>query len=410
MRAYVFPGQGVQRKGMGRDLFPQFPDLCRTADEILGYSIVDLCLTDPSRLLNRTEYAQPAIYVVNALHHLTVTPADYLAGHSLGEYNALLAAGTFDFATGLRLVQRRSSLMAEAGDGSMAAIIGLPEEEIFNVLHTNASPTVAIANHNAPTQYVISGTRAEITHLRPLFETLGATYIPLRVSGAFHSPHMSQAAEAYRHFLTSIPLTPPQTPVISNVTATPHPPNPNAIRAALANHLTHPVRWSDTIHHLRTAGVTTFVELGNSTVLTTLIDKTPPTPHQALITKIREDVLHPLIGDKALTFPETHSFRHLGLDSIIYIRIARKVESVFNIPCKPDTIHTTRTCTALADYLLAHQSPQTPTPTPTPTPTSTPTPFQDYQDPDVLTLLHNHATGKTSLHDTITTLRSRIPT
>src|SRR5437763_1392792 len=119
MRCHVFPGQGVQKKGMGSGLFPRFAELCSQADEVLGYSIEELCLTNPERRLSTTEYPQPAIYVVNALHHLAareeLPPADYFAGHSLGEYSALFAAGAFDFATGLALAKRRAEPMRVSG-------------------------------------------------------------------------------------------------------------------------------------------------------------------------------------------------------------------------------------------------------------------------------------------------------
>jgi len=164
MRSYVFPGQGVQKKGMGRGLFEDFRDLCRQADEVLGYSVETLCLENPERLLNRTEYAQPAIYVVNALYYLSLRrqdlpPADYLAGHSLGEYNALFAAGAFDFHTGLTLVKRRADLMGKADGGGMAAVVGVSETAIKATLEMNNAAGVVIANSTLLSNSCSPGTR-----------------------------------------------------------------------------------------------------------------------------------------------------------------------------------------------------------------------------------------------------------
>ena len=142
MLAYLFPGQGSQKKGMGLSLFEHYPELVKEADAILGYSIEDLCLNDPDDLLKQTQYTQPALYVVNALSYLERIKEDgkepdYVAGHSLGEYDALFAAGVFDFATGLKLAKRRGELMAEARNGGMAAVIGMKENEIRKVIEVN---------------------------------------------------------------------------------------------------------------------------------------------------------------------------------------------------------------------------------------------------------------------------------
>jgi malonyl CoA-acyl carrier protein transacylase len=130
MPAYIFPGQGSQAKGMGKELFSQFPEITAKADEILGYSITTLCVEDPDQRLNQTQYTQPALYTVNALFYFNKlrqigTPPSFVAGHSLGEYNALLAADVFDFGTGLKLVKKRGELMSQASGGAMAAVIGL---------------------------------------------------------------------------------------------------------------------------------------------------------------------------------------------------------------------------------------------------------------------------------------------
>lgn len=279
MRSYLFPGQGVQKRGMGQELFCHFPELCLRADTVLGYSIEQLCLENPERLLNRTEYSQPAIYVVNALHYLQVArqglpTADYLAGHSLGEYNALFAAGVFDFETGLRLVQRRAELMGKAG-GAMAAVVGVSAEVIEETLRANGFLDVVIANYNSPDQFVLSGLEEELTRLEPVFERISEVrgFVRLRVGGAFHSPLMRAAAEEFRTFLQVTDFGELRTPVVSSVTGRPFESGGHAVRDALAEQITRPVRWDYCVRYLRHAGVTVFEEMGESKVLTTLVEK-----------------------------------------------------------------------------------------------------------------------------------------
>ncbi|GHJ35628.1 ACP S-malonyltransferase [Streptomyces sp. TS71-3] len=397
MRAYVFPGQGSQKRGMGKGLFEEFPDLCREADDVLGYAVTTLCLENPERLLNRTEYAQPAIYVVNALHYLTarrqgLPPADYLAGHSLGEYSALLTAGAFDFATGLAVVKRRAELMGKADGGGMAAVVGLSETAIEEALRAHGATGVVIANHNAPRQFVLSGGKDELERIRPVFERMEGVrgFVPLRVSGAFHSPRMESAADEFRGFLDSVDFGELGTPVVSNVTGRPFGSGAGAVREALADQITRPVRWAACVRYMREAGVSDFVEIGSGRVLTSLIEKITAEEQHAgdeqeargeapattvnvargagadeldagdaarreLIARIKREILHPEIGDAALGFADDESFRRLGLDSIVYVRLARKVQEVFGIPFKPDRIYAHRTCSALADYLLAER-------------------------------------------------------
>src|SRR5690606_1967980 len=199
MRTFVFPGQGSQSKGMGADLFDQVPEFVAAEAEIdalLGYSIRELCLNDPENQLNLTQFTQPALYVINALHYFKCKAegqqADYLAGHSLGEYNALLAGGAFDFVTGLKLVQKRGELMGQAKDGGMAAIIGLTADQIRAVLADNADLSgIDVANCNSPTQTVISGPVPELESGQAVFKEAGAKlYKVLPVSAAFHSRYM----------------------------------------------------------------------------------------------------------------------------------------------------------------------------------------------------------------------------
>jgi len=272
---FMFPGQGSQKKGMGAEFFEAFPEIVEIADRVLGYSIRDLCLHDANGVLGQTQYTQPALFTVNALAFLSavrergVRPA-FVMGHSLGEYSALFAAGLFDFETGLRLVQKRGALMAEARGGGMAAVIGMGAADVQRVLRDNGLDVIDVANLNSPVQCVVSGLKGDIDHARGIFESAGARlYLPLEVSGAFHSRYMSDAQASFRQFLQGFRFNEPTLTVISNVEARPY----EAQRAAslLTEQLTSPVRWEDSIHYLREHGVETFVETGPGTVLTGLV-------------------------------------------------------------------------------------------------------------------------------------------
>ncbi|MFL6116587.1 MAG: acyltransferase domain-containing protein [Catenulispora sp.] len=347
-------------------MFGRFPELRSRADRVLGYSIEKLCLENPERRLSKTEYAQPAIYVVNALHHLAaqedLPPADYFAGHSLGEYNALFAAGAFDFDTGLALVRRRAELMGRAAaGGAMAAVVGLSEEAVERALREHDATGVVIANYNAPEQFVVSGSKEELARIRPVIEGLPGVrgFVPVRVGGAFHSPRMAAAAEEFRDFLASMDVAGPRVPVVSNVTGRPFDTDAAAVRASLAEQIVRPVRWIDCVRFLRGAGVSVFTELSDSRVLTPLIDKiiaageSASDPRRELIDRIKREILQPEIGGAALDFGDEQSFRELGLNSIVYVRVARKVQTVLGVAVKPDVIFQHRSCAALADYLLA---------------------------------------------------------
>jgi malonyl CoA-acyl carrier protein transacylase len=262
MTTYFFPGQGSQTKGMGKDLFQQFPDLTREASDILGYSIEDLCLNDPTSQLHQTAYTQPALYVVSALSFLkeqatTGGKPDYVAGHSLGEYNALFAAGVFDFATGLKLVQKRGSLMQQSVGGSMAAIAGLKTEDVAKLL---TDPSVSIANYNSYTQAVITGPKEAVLAMQTMFEKVGATYIPLKVSGAFHSPLMGEAKQQFAEFIQQFNFALPRVAVIANINALPY-------------QMTHSVQWVQSMKYLLDQGESEFKEVGPGTVLTGLMKR-----------------------------------------------------------------------------------------------------------------------------------------
>lgn len=289
MRAVVFPGQGSQARGMGGDLFARFPELTAIADEILGYSVATLCREDPRGQLDQTQFTQPALFVVNALTYLARgqdgEPApDYFAGHSLGEYNALCAAGAFDLATGLRLVRERGRLMAAATGGGMAAAVGLSEDAVREVLSRGGLSGVDLANHNAPDQFILSGPREAVESARePMLAAGARAYLMLRVSGAFHSRYMAPAWREFQQVLADCEFHPPRVPVMANVTGRPY--EPGSVREILAEQLVRPVLWEQIVRHLLAAGATTFDEVGPGQVLTGLVKKirqsAPPQPAKA---------------------------------------------------------------------------------------------------------------------------------
>lgn len=274
MLTFVFPGQGAQHKGMGGALFDEFKEFTEKADEILGYSIKQLCLEDPSQQLSQTRFTQPALYFVNALSYLkkikeTGKKPDYMAGHSLGEYNALFAAGAFDLETGLRLVQKRAELMSQARGGGMAAVIGLTEKQIEEILGKNNLNSLEIANYNTPSQIVISGPRAEIDRVGSFFESAGGRYFPLNVSGAFHSRYMSDAKKQFEEFISGFTFSELTIRVVSNVEARPY--KQGKIKNHLINQITCSVKWTESIRYLMGRGEMEFEEIGPGMVLTRLI-------------------------------------------------------------------------------------------------------------------------------------------
>jgi trans-AT polyketide synthase/acyltransferase/oxidoreductase domain-containing protein len=260
---------------MGEGLFERYPEITAAADEILGYSVAELCLRDPAGRLHLTQLTQPALYTVNALSYLRrldggAPPPDFLAGHSLGEYNALLAAGVFDFATGLRLVQRRGALMSGASGGGMAAVLGCEVETVEEVLRRNGLLGLDVANYNTPNQVVLSGPLDEIARAEDLLVDAGATYIPLKnVSAAFHSRFMEALVPPLREALDGAELRPPKIPVISNVSALPY--ADGEIKENLLRQMRQPVRWTESVRYLLSRGVDTFEEVGPGEVLTKLV-------------------------------------------------------------------------------------------------------------------------------------------
>lgn len=277
MKTYMFPGQGSQSRGMGGKLFDEFPELTEKADKILGYSIKELCLEDPRAELSKTQFTQPALYVVNALSYYgrlrdTGETPDFVAGHSLGEFNALLAAECFDFETGLKLVKKRGELMSQATGGAMAAIINASRDRIEELLKENGLGEVDIANYNTPQQIVISGTTDDIAACQKVFQYDNVMFIPLNTSGAFHSRLMVPAQQKFETFLKKRKFAKAKIPVIANFTAKPYP--ERAVVEYLSKQIRSTVLWSDTIDHLMSVSdEMEFVEIGHGDVLTKMIVK-----------------------------------------------------------------------------------------------------------------------------------------
>ena len=272
----LFPGQGSQAKGMGAELFDRYPDWTAAADAVLGYSIRELCVDDPRSELGLTQFTQPALYVVNALTYRAkrddgmAAPA-FVAGHSLGEYDALLAAGCFDFATGLTMVKERGRMMGQVSGGGMAAVIGMEPAKIQEVLSaTEAGRRVDVANFNTFDQTVIAGPKADLDAVKADFEAAGVrAYIPLNVSAPFHSRYMREPQMTFDGFLQAFSFSAPQIPVISNVTARPY--EADQVRQTLSEQIGNSVQWLETMLFLMKQPEAEFVECGPGTVLAKMI-------------------------------------------------------------------------------------------------------------------------------------------
>ena len=282
--AWVFPGQGSQYVGMGRDLYDNVKSaraIFEAADQALNVPLTRLCFEGPEEELRQTINAQPALVTaafacLEAIRELRgdALPAPaFVAGHSLGEYTALAVAGVFDFAAAVRLARERGRLMHEAGQltpGAMAAIIGLDETKLAGVCRE--SDTV-MANINSPGQIVISGAASNIKKAMELATAAGAARaIPLQVSGAFHSPLMRPAVEGLIKYLDATTFKAPSITIIGNVTGAPLA-TVAAIKTELRNQLTSPVQWQRTIEYMAGQGVSSFFEIGPGKVLTGLIKR-----------------------------------------------------------------------------------------------------------------------------------------
>jgi [acyl-carrier-protein] S-malonyltransferase len=287
--ALVFPGQGSQEVGMGADLVKRFPAAEATfaqADDVLGSAFSDLCFNGPAEALNDTYNTQPALYVMgiallrvlNTAFGDQMRPA-FVAGHSLGEFTALTAAGALDFVDGVRLVRERGRLMNEAGQrspGAMAAILGLDADvvrEICAQASQQTGRTLVLANDNCPGQLVISGDKEALEAALPIATERGAKRaMPLTVSVASHSPLMQSITGDFRATLAKTPFMSPAVPVIGNVQAAPLA-GVDAIRAELGDQLTSTVRWTETVQYMGAHGVTLYIELGPKDVLAGLIKR-----------------------------------------------------------------------------------------------------------------------------------------
>jgi len=281
MKAYVFPGQGAQFVGMGKDLYDNSPlakELFEKANQILGFRITDLMFAGTDEDLKQTKVTQPAIF----LHSVILAKVlgnefkpDMVAGHSLGEFSALVAAGALSFEDGLRLVSARAMAMQKACElqpSTMAAVLGLDDSKVEEIC-AGIDEVVVAANYNCPGQLVISGSVKGIDIACEKLKEAGAKRaLKLAVSGAFHSPLMEPARQELEAAISSTPFNKPVCPIYQNVTAKPTT-NPEEIKKNLVAQLTAPVRWTQTVQNMIADGATEFVELGPGNVLQGLIKK-----------------------------------------------------------------------------------------------------------------------------------------
>ncbi|MDB9323835.1 ACP S-malonyltransferase [Nodularia spumigena CS-591/04] len=274
--AWVFPGQGSQALGMGIDLLdiPTAKDKFAQAEAILGWSVTDLCQSEEEKL-SQTLYTQPSLYVVESILADILREGghkpDVVAGHSLGEYIALYIAGAFEWSAGLHLVKRRAELMDSAAGGMMAALMNFDREQLENVLAQ--IPDAVLANDNSPAQVVISGTPEAVREVMSQVKAKRA--IPLRTSGAFHSPFMAAAAAEFQDILDAVEFQPVLVPVMSNVDPSPST-DTKIIKQRLSQQMTGSVRWREISLQLPTEGIEEVVEIGPGNVLTNLIKRTTP--------------------------------------------------------------------------------------------------------------------------------------
>lgn len=282
MKAYVFPGQGAQFVGMGKDLYEQSPlakKLFEKANEILGFRITDLMFEGTPEDLKQTKVTQPAVFLHSVISAFVLGDdfkPDMVAGHSLGEFSALVAARALSFEDGLRLVYARAMAMQKACEvepSTMAAVLGLSDEDVEEVCDSITQLVVVPANYNCPGQLVISGSIEGIDKACELLKEKGAKRaLKLPVGGAFHSPLMQPASEELQAAINSTAFSNPVCPVYQNVNAYPQT-DPEQIKQNLIAQLTAPVRWTQTVKNMVTDGADLFVELGPGDVLKGLVKK-----------------------------------------------------------------------------------------------------------------------------------------
>jgi [acyl-carrier-protein] S-malonyltransferase len=286
MYALVFPGQGSQSPGMGKEIAERFTSARKVyeeADDILGYRLSALCFEGSEEELRQTVHAQPALFVTSVATWYAVSDMVELhpvcvAGHSVGEYAALVVAGVLEWQDGLRLVRARAEAMQEAAQrssGAMAAVLGLDVDAVEEACReASAVGVVCVANHNCPGQVVISGEAEAVTKAGELCKAKGAKrVIPLRVSGAFHSPLMQPATERFRDALQQVNFRPPQLPVVANRTADVLSVETDFV-ALLTEQLLYSVRWEDSVRRMWDLGARVFAELGPGDVLSGLVKRT----------------------------------------------------------------------------------------------------------------------------------------
>lgn len=282
-KAYVFPGQGAQFIGMGKDLYDNYPkahELFEKANDILGFRITDVMFNGTDEELKQTKVTQPAVFLHSVISALCLDDfhPDMVAGHSLGEFSALVAAGALSFEDGLRLVYSRAIAMQKACDiapSTMAAVIALPDSKIEQICEETSveGNVVVAANYNCPGQVVISGNVDAVKNACVKLKEAGAKRaLPLAVGGAFHSPCMEPARKELAKAIEKTEFKTPSCPIYQNVDALPHT-NPEEIKANLLLQLTSAVRWTQEATNMINDGASEFIECGPGTVLTGLIDK-----------------------------------------------------------------------------------------------------------------------------------------